>query len=378
MKYRSTQPGHVLIFFLVIMAIGLFLAMTVLTFLGGVRQQAQHLHRSLAASHLADAGLDKGLQAFQSNPDYTGETFSLGGGTVQVTLAAGSTANEKILSSSATVGTVTRRYRVKLSTQPNGVAIAFRYALQAGSLGFSIGNNSRINGNVYSNQNVTGGNGSLITGDARAVGTVSGVTVNGQKLSNQPTEPLPSFDNDFWKAKAQAGGTINGNYTPASGSTIGPLYIVGDLTFGQSTTITLKGPIYATGKITFGNDAVAVVDSSLGSDGVMIIADGTVTFGNKLTVNRAPQGGYLLIISNSTSSTAISLGNSSSLVNAPIYAPAGGITIGNSAQAVAFAANQVTTGNGAIVTYDQGLANASFTTGPGGNWGIRRGSYQEY
>lgn len=373
----TQRSGQILIFFLTTMIIGLLLATSLLSLEAAAFRSSKNIAKGKEAYYLAEAGIDKGHYQFKNDSNYTGESLALGNGNLTIAVTPGATANEKILSAVATIDGKSRRLRVKLGTSPEGVAVSFRYALQSGTDGFTLGNNSQVNGNVYSNGNITGGNGSVITGDAYAVGTITGVTVNGQKKTGQPAEPLPTFDAAFWKQKAQEGGTITGDYTPENNSTIGPIYITGDLIIGNNVSLTVQGPVYASGKITFGNEPTLTVDNSLGNHGVMLIAEGPISFGNKIYINKNQGGGYLLIGSTSTS-TAMSIGNNAGSVNAPLYAPNGKIDIGNSAQAVAFTGNQVVTGNGAIVDYDEGLASATFSTGPGGTWVIQKGTLQEY
>lgn len=374
----NSKPGQILILFLTLMSFCLLLSTALISLKGAAYRDSRQTVDAKEAHYLAEAGLDKGFLAYKSSQTYTGETFSLGNGSVQVTIANGATANEKIINSIATVADKTRRLRAKLSTTQSGTAIAFSYALQAGSGGFSIGNNSIINGNVYSNQNISGGNNSVISGDAYAVGTITGVTVQGQRLTGQPVQPLPAFDQNFWRGKAQEGGTINGNYSPVNNSTLGPLYIAGNLSFGNQVNVTITGPVYVTGEITFGNQPVLTVSDSLGSSGTMLISERNVFLGNGITVTNNQQNGYLLMVSTLIGGTAISIGNSALAINAPLYAPYGTLSIGNNARAIAFAAYQVITGTGAIITYDEGLALATYSGGPGGTWTFQKGSLQEY
>lgn len=368
-----------MVLFLGIMTLGLLLAVASLSYQSYVYRNAKQISSKEAATFGAEAGIEKALNSFLSSATFTGESITLGNANITTNLVAGSTANEKFIEASSTVNDQIRRLRVKIATQASGTAVAFRYALQAGNLGINMGNGSSITGNLYSNQNITAGNGASVTGDASAVGTISNeLTVSGQKLTGQPSQAMPEFDANFWKTKAQAGTNINGDYAPVNNAIIGPLYVNGKITFGNSVNITIKGPIYATGGITFGNGVILTIDSSLNPQGVMIVADGTITFGNTLDVVRPNDSGYILIVSNSTSDTAIDIGNGTAIVKAPLFTPNGGIKIGNNAHAVAFTGKKVTLGNNAVITYESGLASSTYATGPGGTWTILKGSYQEF
>ncbi len=377
-RRRRAQKGQVLILVLTLLAMGVLLATSLLSLQSRVYRQSKQLFSRQQAIYLAEAGLDIGTSEYNKSASYTGGTVSLAGGTVTISITAGSIANEKSLVSTATYNKITKQLKAKLTAQSNGTAVAFHFALQSGSKGFSVGNGSQISGNVYSNQNINGSPGSSITGDASAVGTISGITVSGQKKTGQPVEPLPTFDNAFWKQKALEGTTVTGPYTPANNSSIGPLYVNGDLNIGQSTSIRIAGAVYATGKITFGNGPTLTVDNSLGNNGTMLIAEKEISFGNAITVTNNNQGGWLLMVSLSTSDSAIAIKNNAVSINAPLYALNGKINIANNAHAVAFAAAGVVIGNNTVVTYDQGLANASFSSGPSGGWLIQRGSLYGY
>lgn len=373
------RSGQVFIFFLILTSVCLMLIVALLSLQSQTYRTARSIGTAKDVTYLAEAGIDKGYATFKANSSYTGETFTLGNGSVTTAITTGVTANERFLTSVATIGSTTKRLKVKLITNPNTTAVSFNYALQAGADGFNIGNGSVINGSVFTNGSIVGGNNSQVNGDATAVGSISSnVTVTGTKTTGASPQPLPTFDNNFWRQKAQVGGTITGNYTPPNNSTIGPLHITGTLIFAQQANVTVVGPVYADGGIIFGNGPVISVDDSLGTNGVMLLTDGFITFGNAISINPTSQGGDLLLISTNVANSAITIGNGALTVNGPLYAPNGGIQIGNNAHAVAFTARQVTTGNNAVIDYDSGLAGATFTYGPGGSWTVLKGSYEEY
>jgi hypothetical protein len=372
--------GQIFLFFLMVTTISLLLLIGLVSLQSQSYRMIKRITYSKQATYIAEAGLDKGYASFIAASTYTGETLTLGEGSAIVTLTAGPTANEKYLTSVATVNGVTKRLRTKLVTSPNSTAVAFNYALQSGSDGMTMGNNSVINGSAYSNGNIAGGNNSSITGNASAVGTVgTAITVGGTRQNNAATQALPGFDAAFWKQKAQNGGTYTGGYIPTHGSTIGPLYINGSIHFGQSTHVTIAGPIYATGTIDFGNSTVLIASNTLGSSGAMIIAEGSILIGNGVAVAANAGGGTLLFASTSTSGSAINIFNNANTQIGPLYAPNGTLVIGNNARAVAFTGKRVSLGANVVVNYDTGLASATYSYGaPTGGWVMEKGSYEEY
>lgn len=370
------RSGHILLLFLTVMAIGLLFATSVLVLQANVYRSAKRAANSRTAGYFAEAGIDKAFQAYTADPNYAGETFNLAGQPVTTTVETGATANEKYLVATTTVDNVMRRYRMKLIASSTGVAVAFNYAMQAGTNGFVVGNNSTINGSVYSNGNIVGGSNSRIVGNATAVGTITNMTVTGTKKTGASPQPLPPFDANFWKTKAQEGGTINGNHTAANGSTLGPVYITGNLIFGNNANITINGPVYVKGSIQFGNNPILTANDDLGQQGSMVITEQALQLGNNITTNNNGQGGYLLLVTTSTS--GIQIGNNATAIKGPLYAPNGTLQIGNNARAVAFTAKLIQTGNNTVIDFDEGLADASFSTGPTGGWAIESGSFQEY
>jgi hypothetical protein len=59
-----------------------------------------------------------------------------------------------------------------------------------------------------------------------------------------------------------------------------------------------------------------------------------------------------------------------------IYSPYGIVEISNNAALKEVTAQKLILRENTSVTYESGLANVNFTTGPGGAWVYRRGTYQ--
>lgn len=279
---------------------------------------------------------------------------------------------------------------VEVQVYVGGETIAFNYAVQIGIGGIVMSNSATINGNVYSNgpdgalKSIQGYNSSTITGDAFAVGTISTPDpwVQGTKHQNQQASQMPTVDYAYWKDKADDGGIIDCASQPAqcdlnSGTTpIGPKKYVGNFYLSNTAIATLKGPIWVTGNIVLSNSSKINLDEGFGSTSTVIITDGTFSVSNSAQVNptSANPKGYIMVVTTSTSNTAVNLANSGS--NAIIYALEGTAYLSNSAKSTALVAKKLEMANSASFTYDQGLASMLFTTGPGGSWQIRKGTYR--
>ncbi len=240
----------------------------------------------------------------------------------------------------------------------------------------SMGNGSVIGGNIHANTI----NGMTITKDAYYQ-VISNATVHGMSHPNS-TDPVPialpisAANITDWEATAAQSGTTTGDLSGCPAS-IGPGKVVGNFTTGNNCTIKVITPFWLTGNLLVGNSVIFKMDSSLGSSSGVMIIDGTTTFQNGDDLRGTGlAGSYLTLLStyNSHSVVAISTGNSS--ITGILYAPFGILSLANNATFKEAVAWQLNMGNGTILTYDSGLINTFFTTGPSGSFALVKGTYQ--
>lgn len=236
---------------------------------------------------------------------------------------------------------------------------------------------------------------STITRNAFYQSIDSQTSVGGTKYpSSTPPPTLPSLSMpiddsvlDQWEADAAGGGTINcsGNsYTPVDGTSLGPIKINCDLIVDSTRAITVTGPIWVQGNFTIKNTAVMTLSSTFGNLSSVIIADnpsdrrtsGTVTTANSAQINGSgTTGSYLMVISRNNSMEngetvkAIEVNNSASA--AIYYAPHGKINIGNNTTLKEATGYGIALTNSANLTYESGLQNVNFSSGPSGGWTIK-------
>ena len=275
---------------------------------------------------------------------------------------------------------------LKVDVLISAESIAFRYAVEVGTGGVSMENSALITGTVYSNKSgvsISGSGSSKIDGDAYTVGTITtpDPTVTGTKYQNQPASEMPTVDYQYWKNQAEAGGTTNcpAGLCKYDGGVhnLGPRKLVGKLELANSAYVTMDGPIYVTGDVEVHNSAVLKLNDNFGSNGSVLIADGTITVRNdgELQPTNATPKGYILAVTTSTDpNQAISIRNRG--VNAIFYALDGTAEMRNNAKVTALVAKQLIIRNSASLDYDSGLASAQFSSGPGGSWQIKRGTYR--
>ncbi|MCK5466017.1 hypothetical protein KAI56_00770 [Candidatus Parcubacteria bacterium] len=211
-----------------------------------------------------------------------------------------------------------------------------------------------------------------------------------------PIASLPISDSNIadWKAEAFAYGTLSSSLCDASSDMIingGKLICTGEKGFNPdiSAKITLKGTLWVVGNITLENNSVLMLDSDYGENSGVVIADnpenestsGKILVENGIVIcgsqglNVAESGcadsvgSYILMLSTHSGtdpSYAVEVRNNAS--GAIFYAHNGTAHIKNGADLKEVTAYKLSLEENAKVKYESGLADASFTSGPGAGW----------
>lgn len=186
---RNNQQGQILLIGIIILAVLVILSGALLGYIGLQLKAGRVAYSQTQAQQVAEAGLDKALYELNLNSTFNGETITLPTGVFTTTVADG-VAGRKLITSTGFVpndSNPTSQVTVKSQVEVNTDNIAFNYGVQVGEGGLVMNNNSTINGNVFSNGNISGGNGSVITGDASvAAGT-----------STTPDQECTSYGSDY-------------------------------------------------------------------------------------------------------------------------------------------------------------------------------------
>ena len=113
-----------------------------------------------------------------------------------------------------------------------------------------------------------------------------------------------------------------------------------------------------------------------GSNNTVLIIDGlaTLTQGGNFEPTTANPKGYIMLVTTSTSDQALTLSQSGA--TAIFYALEGGAELSQSANVTSLVAYKLTMTQSSTLSYDTGLADAQFTTGPGGSWQVKKGTYK--
>ena len=241
-----------------------------------------------------------------------------------------------------------------------------------------------LGGLVATINNVVVGSGS--EGDARAH-TVSNSSVYGNlycqtgsgnnkicdtSLPDPSPEAFPISDGNIeeWKSAAEDGEIINEDVNlSGSSSSMGPTKINGNLTISNNYTLNITGTIWVTGDINISNGAVIRLSTSYGSNSGVIISDGVINISNNSTFSGSGQtGSYVMVLTTSSSSSAINVSNNAGTVI--LNAQKGTVSFANNAGAKSATAGQINLSNGATITYESGLVNINFSSGPSGGYDI--------
>lgn len=407
-----------------------FLAVAISTMLGTatpvLRQSkvSDNFVNSRQSYSASESGIEDVLYRLKNSKKVSATEFLNVGSSTATTTITDVGSNEKQVDS---VGDFLSRFRKSEADVTVSSGASFNYGVQVGQGGFDIQNTASIIGNLYSNGPITGSNSNVIKGtvvSSGASGSVSGIhatssvyahtisnsTVDGdayyQTLTNTTvagtkhpgstdqtlsTLPIPDSLITQWESDAAAGGTVNcpqGKtvYTIGGNTTIGPVKINCDLEIsGNNFTVTLTGPIWVVGNIDIKNSPTIKVSASLGNKSVAMIADdpNDRATGSNINLENSAVfqgsggvGSYVMFVSQNNSAengggtNAIEIGNTASGAIL-LYAGHGNIEIDNSAALKEVTGYRVTLKNSAQVTYETGLANLLFTSGPSGAWTIK-------
>lgn len=283
-----------------------------------------------------------------------------------------------------------------------------------------------VGGNAYSHTISD----TTVTGHAYYQALNGAVTANGGAVTctltpnsychpgsaDQPPQNFPISDAEFGQMEeiAVTGGTTTCSPTCTlnNGDIIGPQKYVGDVTFANNAVVTLNGTVWVSGNLTISNNAILQLAAGYGDNGGVVIIDNQADRANSCLVSlnnngdlRAsanasctgtpkrcsdglnigntcaastdcPMNSIMLISRNADpalSTPAIDVANN--LTAGVLYAPNGLVSILNNASLKEVTAQKISLANNAQIKYLTGLASAIFSSGPGGAWQLKPGSY---
>lgn len=206
-------------------------------------------------------------------------------------------------------------------------------------------------------------------------------------VASDPAQALPITDAKIqeWRDKAAAGGVIEGTYTVTSSVSLGPKKIAGDLNLtANNKTLTVTGTIFVQGNISIDNGSTIRCDSEYGVSSCVVLADGWIhTKNNGVFSGSGTAGSYIMLLSaapcdgvsvappcdTAHHNAAIDLHNNAAGVI--FYASRGLANAHNNVAVSELTAYKISLDNNTTITYESGLADAHFTSGPSGGYDIK-------
>ncbi len=263
------------------------------------------------------------------------------------------------------------------NTSPSGLDYYFNF-YTGGVVGKIFGSS----GSQWNQLHIgTGGTGSAWANTinyTNATGTLNCNTGTGNNKSCTPGSdpvykefPISESNMDEWKNEGLAGGVHTGNYSVGwAGATLGPKKIVGNLDVSGGGTLTITGTLWVTGSVTLSGGGKIKMATGYGANDGIIISEGPLTVsGGGLATGSGTTGSYIMMITTNNTSSAASISGGAGAVI--VYAPYGTINISGGASLKEATGYAVNISGGSTLTYESGLADLNFSTGPSGSWEIQ-------
>ncbi|MDP2864355.1 MAG: hypothetical protein Q8N73_01690 [bacterium] len=406
LHYSFNQRGiaALLITNLILVAVfGIAVSIFALTY--GEQKIIQNIVKTNQAYYAAEAGIEDALLRLSKNMKWS-SLYNLNVGSALATIET-----SDVIGGSRTItstGNFSNRIRkIQAVYKISADQISFHYGAQVGDGGIKMDNNSKIIGNVFSNGSLDGDPPNVeIQGTIKIAGTgkkfegakifqdaFSDICENSQIIGELHVNtqinctsgssfslgdpispiPLPISDSriDQWKDEAAAGGTIGSvNLSGSDQISLGPKRIEGNLIVQNNAILTITGTLLVTGIIDIKNLAQVRLDPQVyGNRSGVIIADGLITLQNdSISSGSGQSGSYLMYLSTASTNPAISIKNNA-IVDI-LYTNNGWIVVENNAAMREITGYGIHIKNNTTVTYEIGLQDATFISGPGGGWTI--------
>lgn len=243
--------------------------------------------------------------------------------------------------------------------------------------------NSKICGDAYYKSIDASSLNFLNNPTTQVCGTPTTIGTAHPNSPDPPVENMPISQGNInqWKTDAEAGGTISGDYSVTSNVSLGPKEITGDLLMtSNNKTLTITGTIYVHGNIDIDNGSTIHCDASYGTDSCLVVTNGWIHASNNGTfAGSGTAGSFIMLLTTLACDGSFSSGcthhngavdvhnNATGVI---FYAQSGKINLHNGVNITEVTAYKLVLDNTATVTYNQGLANANFTSGPSGGYSI--------
>jgi len=428
LKIKNSQEGFAAFYVAIIVLI--IMAGIALTLLFLVVNQQKILSNSLTSYKsfsVTESGIEDALLRLSKDKKWFSPynlTLGTGASNVEISDIIG---GARTITSTGNVNNRIRKVRVvyKISTED----VSFYYGIQVGALGLQMTGNAVVYGNIFSNGPITGASNTKIYGDAISAGpaglintmrikkssgkggnawaaTITGGdkcvidgdahyttsidcdTVGGSTSPGTPVTPqdMPITQEKItsWQNDAVAGGTIAG-YSLGGNNTdsLGPVKVDGDMTLDSNAKLTITGTIWVTGNLSLNSNAVILLDPGYSSFSGVIVVNGHISASSNVVFCgsegykgggkcNSSVGSYIMLLSidGSDNPSNPAIYATSNTKTAILYASNGLIKLGSNAKLKEATGFGIYMDSNAEVTYETGLADIRFSSGPGGGWKV--------
>jgi len=425
LKFINKDAGFVAFFItILVLAIMLGLAFSITILVLGEQRISKNIVKSTQAYYIAEAGVEDALLRLKENPSMSAFSYvinNIGQGAADVDVSE-TIGGSRTITSQGDISNRIRKIRVVYAVDTDEVS--FYYGIQVGDLGLEMNGNALVHGNIFSNGTIKGASNTKIYGDAISAGptgkissikieddegggnawatTLEDCTIDGDahyiNIINSSVggshftpeqgpdpESMPISNNDIteWKSQAAVGGTISGYSLGGNDQdSLGPIKVQGDMTVDSNAILEVTGTIWVTGDLTLSSNVILYLDSNYGSNSGVIVVDGSISVdGNVILCGsegynggcNPSVGSYLMLLSTKSSSDPDNpaIYATSNTETAVLYASDGFIRLGSNASLKEATGYGIYMDSNAEVTYELGLADTKFSSGPGGSWQIK-------
>jgi len=414
---KNLQRGVVAFYLtIVVMVVALAFVTSIITTTVNQQRILQDITFSSQAYYTAEAGVEDALLRLQNSMNWASPySFDVGNASTTVTISP-MIGGVRIIDAEGDATSRVRKIRTVYQLDSQGTS--FNFGAQIGDGGMEMRSGSQITGNVFSNKTVFRGGGGTVTVTetvivARNGNKIDGLTIGQDadvhtctnsaitgtlryvsggspgnctagttedrgpnEIDPQPFPITPQMITD-WKADAEAGGTTIGDVTISGNASLGPRKIDGNLIVdtGNCCVLTLTGTVWVTGTLEIKNNATIEVDPGYGDLSGVVIADGNVFVRNGAALRGTSSPASFLLVTGTSASIdegdpAMEVKNNAA--GAILFTPNGLMVIDNLVDVVEATAYQLLLKPNATVTYDVGLTNVLFSSGPSAGWAVTR------
>lgn len=170
---HPSARGSILLLALIVSAVVTTTTVSLFGYFGSAVHAERFAFASAQALALAEAGIDTAVYKLNQDASYSGEIETvLGEGVFSVSIASIDSNTKRVTATGFIPDSVrpTATKVVRATVAIDSSTVSFRYGVQIGEGGITMNNGSRVEGNIFSNGDISGSG--TITGDATvAVGT---------------------------------------------------------------------------------------------------------------------------------------------------------------------------------------------------------------